>query len=215
MFWRLEQKHKNMATVNIYSTVGDGVVENNTTSWSTARGNSSGTGVGYTGTSASVKSGKISPSDWRISRMFLAFDTSSLSGATITGCVLHLRTKTQNPYGYSSRNIGVVGATQTSVSELAVEDFSKAGTTRFASDVSIDGDDADANKSWTFNSTGLAAIDINGYTKLCIKTSLDIDDSEPSDDGNLSFYTSESDYDPYLEITYTGSSNTTNFFQLF
>ena len=64
-------------------------------------------------------------------------------------------------------------------------DYDAVGSTKFAADRAVSGLTADSStyQTWTLNAAGIAAINKTGITKLGLKVTEDLDNSEPGDSG--------------------------------
>jgi len=153
-----------------------------------------------------------------IRRNFIPFDTSSLpDDANITSATLNLYIISK----YNDDNdgddwINVVGeTTQADVEDLVLADYDQCGSVDNPDEGATRIDIGDITTSdwntWTLNATGTSWISKTGYTKLglreghdCIDRAIDWTSGERYN--GAYFRTSEyagTDYDPYLEITYT------------
>lgn len=202
-----------MATLGAYSTSGDGFVRNTDTSssWATLRAAATGTGAFYTSTNTNFAYVDNQDDGFAryIDRSFFAFDTSGLtSAATVTAATFKVWVvATPNDAGVFG-SLCLVGGTQASTSSLATTDFGSCGTTELATRLAVSGLTTGAYNTFTLNSSGIAAINKTGYTKLCIRHSSDLDNSAPTTytycgvSGYYSDQTGTSN-DPALEVTYT------------
>jgi hypothetical protein len=139
-----------------------------------------------------------------IYRAFLPFDTSPLPDAcNITSVDLSVRLAVN----YSTKDFNVTvqsGAPNHPELPLQSGDYSKAfysgaGGSRNTSTIT-------AMNYWniTLNSTGLAWIDVDGTTKLCLRDDRDISGIEPTTYEFVAFYSAEmgASYSPILYVTY-------------
>jgi hypothetical protein len=197
-------------TLTVYPEVGDGYVGMNTTTWSGARDTTSGNDLGYTGTQDIIaKAGRISASDFRVYRGFLAFDTDDIgAGGTIDSATITLRLWQRSCCGYNTRYLNFTSGSQSSTSTLENADYDNIGTSKWATSLLIDGNETGTpSKVWTLNSTGLSGINKTGFTKCVLRADLDIDNTAPTNDANVNFYSVEStSYDPVLVVEYTAGS---------
>ena len=151
-----------------------------------------------------------------IYRGFLPFDTSSLPINTVVAATLTVDIIGYVPEGNveDGREIGLVQTTQSSTSSLSDSDYNQCGSTddatEGASRVIFSGFD---NKTFTLNSTGRGWINKTGYTKLGLRSELDLDDVKPTDDAEelgVNICSSEetgTSSDPKLIVTYSTLSS--------
>jgi len=196
-------------TASYYSGNGDGWVRYyGCSNWDTCHDATEGTQNNYTDTRIYVKAEQLSEGgNYDLIRAFLPFDTSGLpDDADIAAATLHFHIY-QILTNDGTNYLALVQTTQSSTSELTNGDFDQCGAvnnpTEGASRLEVT---STGWHEWELNSTGLGWISKTGWTKLGIRSgNLDCDDVVPtygSQGLNLNFYSSESDYDPYLEVTY-------------
>jgi len=107
-------------------------------------------------------------------RGFFGFDTSSLGlSASITAATLSLWVTARGNGLGAGGNAHVAGATPASANALSTADFGNVDRTSFGS-VSISGITTGAYTDWTFNSSGLAAVNGSGVTTLSLQTEHDL-----------------------------------------
>lgn len=149
-------------------------------------------------------------------RAFFLFDTSSLTSSA------NISAATFSNYFMSgggtalSQSIGVVGTTPASNTAIVNSDYAQTGTTRYATDqVHVDIDD-NAYHDFSLNATGIAAVSKTAVTKLGLRMSSDIDNSEPSP---VSYgarlymhFADDSSNKPKLVVTYTVATGGSLFF---
>lgn len=141
-------------------------------------------------------------------RAFFAFDTSALpDDATITDVKLGIYVSAVGSTS-AGGSVNVYSASQASTSALATSDFGLVGSTPYATAINFSSFSAGAYNEFTLNSTGRAAVSVSGFTKLCLRTSIDTGGTGyPSGvtwseiDIRPSEYTGTGS-DPYLLITY-------------
>lgn len=154
-----------------------------------------------------------------IHRSFLTFDTSALpDDADISSIKLHVHPDyVFNAFDDQYAYMNVLQGFQASLTEVTYDDIEKCGDalvnpTKGASDIDLSGITVGEYVAFELNGTGRSWIDVDGYTKLCLREGHDIENIEPFHDGNfwkgtgITYYTSEApgtSTDPYLEITYT------------
>ena len=193
-------------TTSYYAGAGDGYVENDDEDWNIVHDAVSGFVVFDSSTSLSVGS-YFHEGQLNIRRAFFPIDTSGLpDNANISAATLKLYVNMQNKEAgdYSV----VVQTTQASTASLVVADFDQCGSV----DSPTEGSDhvlatASQYNDWTLDATGRGWISKTGWTKLGLRDSHDVLDSSPGEDADeeqirTSEY-AETDYDPYLSITYT------------
>ena len=157
--------------------------------------------------SESIKVGQAYDSYYYIYRGFLYFDTSLIpDGATILSANLTLYMKLESPT--QSFDL-VIQNGQPTYPHMPMQSgdyyyihYTGNGGSISSSEIS----DADYNAyNITLTSDGLQWINKEGVTKLCLRTSRDINKNEPSDNEYVSIYSSEkgSSYAPKLIIKYS------------
>lgn len=149
----------------------------NNAAWATARGAASGTTSGvYVG---AEKSG----APYFVYRTFFSWDTSAIPDDAI----IDIATLTMQISGKDTTNdfaIALAGHTAASDTVIADADFDNVTlnsptefTTRSANISTIP---LNTDFVLTLNAAGLAAINKTGYTKLCTRSSKDVDNSTPT-----------------------------------
>lgn len=143
-----------------------------------------------------------------LNRGHLLFDTSILSGKTVSSATLAMtptggRSNTLN----STWGISLCSSNPASNTAIVASDHQNVGSTRFS-----DTDVAHANpmtglKTWLLNSSGLSAIDVDGISKFALRHNKDLENVENfSGTGRTDyvyFYSADqsgTSSDPYLEI---------------
>lgn len=197
-----------MATAQVFSSAGDGLVRNNgAASWATLRAAATGTVASYAGTTTQVYADGTA-GDQYIDRLFIPFDLSSLSGATVTAAVLSV-------FGTSSNSgaggaIGLVSGSPASITALATTDFGSVGSTEYMTRVNFSAASWPAYNNWTLNASGITYLQgrVGSTAALVLRSSFDIDNSAPGTGTFSSFAINASEAtgtanDPYLTITYT------------
>ncbi len=185
-----------------YSSTKDGYIQNNDmTSWASCRSAETGSikSDGGSQHSAACAAGGYGGSMWSITRSFFYFDTQGIDdGATVDSCDLYLHGYWGNGETYVSAMKGTQGAT------LATADFdSFTGSEYGHSSGTWD------NEDWntiSFNAQGKSDIAKDGETKVCCREyTYDYSDSDPgSTTHHIGMMYTESDDDPYLDITTSG-----------
>ncbi len=197
-----------MPTASFYpSADGPARYYNGAGTWSSIRGQSSGTDAYPTANPSSVVySDAALP---LILRGFWAFDTSSLpDNAVISAATLKL-------YGSavatgSADSVHIVQGSQGS--PVAVGDYSAVGSTSFGS-IALSSWSNGAYNSIALDASGIAAISLSGTTKFAARASSDLNNSAPGSQQSCAAYYSEesgTSKDPVLEVTYTLASTTSD-----
>lgn len=190
-------------------TGGDGHTEGNDAVYATA---------GSTGTASSNSdvtfqfgqqhhAGSTTYYRWR---GFLPFNTDTLPDtATVTAATLSLwgTAKTDNAGVTPTAN--VVSSTQVSPGSLVTSDHTRCGTTAFAT-ISYAAFSTTGYNNFTLDASGIAQVNVTGYSLYCMRTNRDISGTAPSSGGNnielfrvSSVEESGSTQDPKLTVTYT------------
>lgn len=194
-----------MAQTTFYpNTGGDGSVDNQNASWATCRAATVALYKYDTATTSYISSwwnGAV----YVINRAFLPFDTSSIPDTdTIESAELKVYIQSFHVQ-HTGGAIGVVQNTQASSTVLALEDFDQVGSTEGAAR------QTPASVGWltfSFNATGVGWISKTGYTKLAVRTALDLDNTTPVDgvsETATTYYTAEqTTYKPQLIVTHWG-----------
>jgi len=194
-------------TTSYYSGSGDGYVENSNSNWNICHDATSGSDSDYI-YAATFISSHVESSNYVIRRAFFPIDTSSIpDNAEIQSATFHF-----DIYSIDQKKgtnyFALVQTSQASVTSLTNDDFDQCGAVNNPTE-GADRLQVPSSTGWysfSLNSTGLGWINKTGYTKLGIRSGdLDCDDVAPTDGSHefcVQVYTSESSYDPYLEVTY-------------
>jgi len=196
-------------TASYYSGSGDGYVRYyGCSNWDTCHDATQGTEATYTTTQVFMNARQMSEGgNYDLSRGFFPFDTSGLpDDADITAATFHFYMSSLSTND-GTNYLALVQTTQASTSELTTDDFDQCGAvnnpTEGASRLEV------TSTGWyqfQLNSTGLGWINKTGWTKLGIRSgNLDCDDVTPvyGSKGLWAYLaSSETDNDPYLEVTY-------------
>lgn len=145
-----------------------------------------------------------------LQRGHILFDTSSLTGRSVTSATLGMTpTGTRSNTLNTSWGVALCATNPASNTAIVSSDHQTVSDTRFA-----DTDVAHANpmsgvKTWDLNTSGLAAIDVDGISKFGLRHDKDLEDVENfSGTGRLDyayFYSADQSgtaSDPYLEVTH-------------
>lgn len=146
-----------------------------------------------------------------IHRGFFLFDTSSISGVTISAVVFSLYGKDKtDTFGIGS-DIDVVSSSPASNTELVTADYNDVGSTAFGS-MSYASYSTSAYNDITLDANGIANITQGGISKFGVRVSNDTDNSAPTWSASkvISFRGYYADqtgttYDPKLTVTYSSS----------
>jgi hypothetical protein len=193
-----------------YAGGGDGFVgRDNVATWANAHDTPDGNIVNYTYDSDSneIHSSLLS-STYYLRRHFMPVDTSGLpDNANISSASYYFYFIND---GNNANNHGfrIVPTTQASVTELTIGDYDEIGTTAYSSDVLKSSLTNAQMNSIELNATGISAISKTGWTKIGMRSTLDINNTTPTGVNTLRTRNSEytgTTYDPYLSVTYTVS----------
>ncbi|MDD4985328.1 MAG: GLUG motif-containing protein [Dehalococcoidales bacterium] len=201
--------------VSYYSGAGDGWIKNHGSwnDWDSIHDASSGSDLDYTSQYVTIDTRESGTGLW-IVRAFFPIDTSQLpDSAQITSASFVLRYSSGSDIG-DDWQAGVVQTSQASTSQLSLSDYDQCGAvnnpTEGAPRVGVG-----SYLTFNLNATGRSWISKTGYTKLGVRTLLDLDDIDPDDpdsrEGAVNVSSSETSgtiYDPKLTVTYTLSVST-------
>lgn len=188
-------------TSTFYAGAGDGSVYVANSSWSTARGASSGTAA-YTDATRYMMADKDA-STYTVARTYFPFDTSSIPD---TDDISSATFSVDNSGGEGTRSAVLILTTTSSETTLTGTDFAaltlnspSEGTASRVALTSI------GYKDFIMNATGIGWISKTGYTKLGLRLSNDVDDSAPTVRNYVLLYCSEqtgTTNDPVLVVTH-------------
>jgi len=199
-------------TLTVYSSSNDGYIYNSNTNYNTARNASTGT---ISSTAISMNVGQYKqinfPITYFIDRGFLFFNTTTLpSSAYIDNATLSLYKQSdssttdflitvqngQPTYPHSPLQSG----------DYYYKDYSGNGGTLNTNSF------GNGYNNIYLNSDGKSWMTKTGWTKLCLRSSRDINDNTPTGNEFISVYTNEkgSGYQPKLVITYRNQSKIKN-----
>lgn len=179
------------------------------TDWPTIR---DGAGTSATDSSTAIEiylSTWFGAGQWHtLQRGHILFDTSSLTGRSVTSATLGMTpTGTRSNTLNTSWGVALCATNPASNTAIVSSDHQTVSDTRFA-----DTDVAHANpmsgvKTWDLNTSGLAAIDVDGISKFGLRHDKDLEDVENFSGTGRSdyvyFYTADQSgtaSDPYLEV---------------
>ena len=151
--------------------------------WALKRDEAGSSGSGSGITMRVLMKCAYSEANWRnFTRAILLFDISSLGGATVTAVTFGVVA-----FGKDddfTDGIAVVSSAPASNTDVVAGDYDSLGTTRYATDITIANIVVDDStySTWTFNSTGIAAVDgaSGGIVKLGMRAGYDASDNEPT-----------------------------------
>jgi hypothetical protein len=145
-----------------------------------------------------------------LGRVFLLFDTSSLSSsASISSATLSIYVTAKiNGDNSGFDSVNVVTTTPASNTDLVSTDYDDITSTLQASAVDLSAISTSAYNNFALNATGLGNIAKTGVTKFGLRTGEDIADDRPVTDTENTVTisaaeTSGTSQDPKLEVTYT------------
>lgn len=199
---------------NPESTCVDGQVTNlgPSVDWSVIHDATAGTSADDSSVilGAEILADTVSNKWGRLIRVFLLFDTSILSGSTVSAASLgmYVTSKTSDFGG----NLDLVTSSPASNTSLVVGDFDQLGTTLQATSLALSGLTTSAYNVFTLNATGLSNVSLGGVSKFGLRISADTANTAPtwSSSGNDSAVGSSADesgsQDPYLEVTYSADN---------
>lgn len=207
-----------MASPETYLAVADAIIRNAATgstlgSWQTLVAAATGTVVdAATATQVMVQADNGSYADGKqyCDRQALFFDTSSLpdEAAILSAYIgVYLTTIVSTAGG----SVGVTASTISSNSSFATSDFGSVGATELATRVNFSSLTLNQYNQWDLNAAGLAAINKTGFTKLCLRSSFDIDATLPTSGQRVEIDGRNSEFsgtgsDPYLVVVWTVGS---------
>lgn len=150
------------------------------TSKATAR-TGSGLGTGFfLNTLNAGMSYSFDSTNYTITRNFFHFDTSSIpDNATIVSAFLRLPGTNTHFNNANTDTLVVVQSTVSTDTTIATSDWTNFNTTTLGS-LALASYNQAGNNDITINSTGLALINLSGYTKFAIVTAGDIANTTPT-----------------------------------
>ena len=171
-------------TTDTFNSVsaGDGQVQRDVSTWSNAHDTSTGTVHASSTHDVIGQTEKVSGSEYICTRYFFPFDTSAIPDNDLisSAALSWYFTATSAGSNTNSLNLRVVASNQANAVSLASADFSAPGNTAFSSDLPFSSISGAGYKDMTLNTSGISAISKNGYTRLAIRTDLDINNTTPT-----------------------------------
>lgn len=150
-----------------------------------------------------------------LTRGIILFDTSGIGSGNgpVTGAVVSIEGKYKNnPAG--SQNVNMFSFAPASNTTLTADDWDNVGETKFCdSDIAYANWDVSDVNTFTFNSSGIAAVDLDGISKFCFRdTAYDHSNTAPTHsqggahDANIQGWAMEEntagDKRPFITITH-------------
>ena len=141
---------------------------------------------------------------YNIDRGFMVFDTSSLpDNAVITSVTLEVTGTFKNDSGTDACTYNVFDSTCSDT--IVAGDFDLVGTTPYATAIAFASWNGAGTNTWTFNATGIAAINLAGLTKICLReAAFDVANTAPAGVRYVGY--SSVSTSPVLTITYTATA---------
>jgi len=189
---------------------GDGYIEVDTAAaWDTVHDATAGDGAYYAGVILNVKSVHVADTPtYKIARVFLPVDTSTLTGVTVTAATFYFYVQgLVDEDNDAQAYVRLVGpTTQPSTTQLTTGDFDLCSTVNTPTLVS-DKLDLTGLSGWqNMPLTDLTVITQGGVTMLGMREGHDIEDSAPTGSGlarsSLTIWSSTGTYPCYLSVTY-------------
>lgn len=190
-----------------FSPVDGRVSYFNSDPWNTTHNAANGTDVLDTNDSLMIGA---QSGDFGISRTIIVFNTVDWPDAEEIDSAkgsLYINSVT-NTDDDGTDYIAVVSAAPASNSALALGDYDSLGTTPYSDSIDLGTISSSATEDWTLNATGIAAIDVDGFTQLGMREGHDIENATPSGNNTIDAASAD-DADPEkapkLELTYVAS----------
>ena len=193
----------------------DGCLQSGNSSWSTARNASTATAWdGWLAVELTKTEDRsiCKSSPMGLTRPFLYFDTSAIDTDDVDSAVLSFYVRANNSGGTSNVYVAIIGATPASDTALVAGDFDQVTDTEISGQYALTTSYTTPNTyvDFTFNSTGEGLIDKTGYSIFSPRTSLDINESQPSGDKYMIYRSSDyegTSTDPKLVVVHSASSS--------
>lgn len=192
------------------------------TTWASVHDASACTAIGASeayNTIATIYSGTVTNNYQVIARYGATFDTSSIPSTDIvTDATFSLYGKAKADPASITMNVAVVSYAPTSSGTPALGDYSKFGTTDYATRITYAGFSTSAYNDWTLNTTGKSAIatGVGAVTKIGVRNGqYDADNVAPTWASNANNYfqayyadQTGTTNDPKLVVTYSVPAST-------
>lgn len=166
-------------------------------------------------TNLEIYTGRTSTGNWAFKRGVFLFDTSSVGSDTISSANLDLYNIISkiNQVDDGLDYLAVVSSAPASNTALVVGDFDSFGTTEFSDQRDLGGMTLSTTETYTFNASGIAAINGSGISKFGVREGHDITDTPvPTSGSNINrIYVepAEGTNDPALTIVHAAASSPT------
>ena len=188
-------------TSSFYSSASDGYLEVDGSGYAAVRTVSSAEYIIDGSTQSLISNSKSSGSLYYIDRAFVYFDTSLVSG--------NISSASLNLYGFlkdvSAYSLVIQNGQPTYPADpLTYSSFLYTYYTGDGGNITYTSFSTAGYNVIPLTSDGMSWINIGGQTKLCLRSSGDINGTTPAAYNDLRFYCYEqgADYRPYLEVTY-------------
>ena len=188
------------STFNAHSSSGH--VENSDANWTTCRDGATGTAVVTTGGDNFIV-GELNGT-YAIYRGFYKFDTSALDdGAIISSAQFKVYLTAKDTTDDFTLVVTGHTAADTTLTTAEFDSLTKNTPTEFATRTSVvSGISTGAYITFTLNASGLAAINLAGYTKIALRNEHDVDNITPTARSYAGFDESDDSNPPQLVVNY-------------
>lgn len=179
---RIEKGKRGNTTSTFYPEPGvtvDGVILRIGSGWSDTR---SGTGTNGPNFNVETNDNFFQRRNSLLGRVILLFDTSSLGSDNILSAILSQRLWMSSADTNSNALLVITTSNPASNNELVLSDFeiAKFGSTKLSNTQTIlTSDTTEAWKDFTFNSSGISAINQSGISKFAVRFEDDVDNTDP------------------------------------
>jgi tetrahydromethanopterin S-methyltransferase subunit B len=137
------------------------------------------------------------------------FDTSSLTGNTVTAAYLNLYCTSKTDHDSDSLQIQIGNPSTTYPTDpISASSYNQANYTGNGGTKTFASISTSAYNQINLNSTGITWINTGGYTNFCLRTTNDCNEVTPTDYNQLTMYSNEQGlgYQPELVVTYTATA---------
>ena len=143
-----------------------------------------------------------------IARSAFLFDTSSIGGGFQVDSADFKVYVSNSASDDFSMSIALTSSNPTSNTAIANGDYQNFGTTRYANDLAISSMTIPAYNTMSLNSSGKSAVDMEGITKLGLRSAPDIDDTPPTWSASqnsriTTLFADNGSNEPTLDVTYS------------